>query len=106
MADLPDGRVQPDLPPFTHIGIDYFGPLFVKQGRSQVKHYGCLFTCLMTRAVHIEIAHVLDTNSFLTALRRFITSRSIPKHIYSDNATNFTSAERVLQELLQALKQH
>ena len=69
MADLPDGRVQPDLPPFTHVGIDYFGPLFVKQGRSHVKRYGCLFTCLTMRAVHIEIAHGLDTNSFLNALR-------------------------------------
>ena len=58
------------------------------------------------RAVHIEIAHGLDTNSFLNALRRFIARRSNPKHIYSDNATNFTSAERVLRESLQALDQH
>ena len=58
------------------------------------------------RAVHIEIAHGLDTSSFLNALHRFIARRSNPKHIYSDNVTNFTGAERVLRESLQALNQH
>ena len=60
MADLPDGTMQPDLPPCTHVDIDYFGPLLVKQGRSQIKCYGYLFTCLTMRAVQIS----LDTDSF------------------------------------------
>ena len=49
MASLPEDRLIPDKPPFTYVGIDYFGPLEVKQGRSRVKRYGCLFTCLSTR---------------------------------------------------------
>ena len=46
MAPLPSARVAPTDPPFTHVSVDYFGPLFFKQGRSQLKRYGCLFTCL------------------------------------------------------------
>jgi len=61
MASLLEDRLIPDKPPFTYVGIDYFGPLGVKQGRSRVKRYGCLFTCFTTCAVHIEIAHSLDT---------------------------------------------
>ncbi|KAK0152982.1 hypothetical protein N1851_005349 [Merluccius polli] len=56
MADLPKDRLTPDNPPFTNVGVDYFGPLNVKQRRNTVKRYGVLFTCLTTRAVHIEIA--------------------------------------------------
>ena len=68
MAALPEVGVVPEEPPFTFVGVDYVGPLEVKQGRSGVKRYGCLFTCLTTRAVHIEIAHSLDTNSMINAL--------------------------------------
>ena len=56
-ADLPVDPIQPDKPLFTFVGIDFFGPLLVKQGRSRVKRYGCLFRCLVVRAIHIEIAH-------------------------------------------------
>ena len=71
MADLPKERLTPEDPPFTSVGVDYFGPLYVQQGRSHVKRYGCVFTCLTTRAVHIEITSSLDTDSFINALRRF-----------------------------------
>lgn len=40
MADLPEDRLYPDLPPFSHVGIDYFGPIEVKRGRAQVKRWG------------------------------------------------------------------
>ena len=56
MADLPEVRVVPEKPPFAFVGVDYFGPLEVKQRRSRVERYGCLFTCLTTRAVHIELS--------------------------------------------------
>eukprot|EP00057_Strongylocentrotus_purpuratus_P002697 XP_003725052.1 PREDICTED: uncharacterized protein LOC100888496 [Strongylocentrotus purpuratus] len=105
MADLPDVRVTPDRPPFTYVGVDYFGPFHVKQGRSRVKRYGCIFTCLTMRAVHIEIANSLDTDSFINALRRFISRRGKPEKIHSDNGSNFRGAERELRESLETLDQ-
>ena len=59
MSDLPVARRQYMRPPFHHVGIDYFGPYLVKQGRSLVKRYGCLFTCMTVRAIHIELLLLL-----------------------------------------------
>ncbi|CAG2227654.1 unnamed protein product [Mytilus edulis] len=79
MAPLLEEQMTADKPPFTFVGVDYFGPLNVKLGRSVVKRYGCLFTCLTTRAVHIEIAHSLNTDSFISAFQRFTSRRGIPE---------------------------
>ena len=98
MADLPEDRVKSHKPPFTYVGVDCFGPVNVKQGRSEVKRYGCLFTCLVTRAVHIEVLHSLDTDSFINGLCRFISRLGRPEVIRSDNGTNFRGGERELRE--------
>ena len=101
MADLPSDRMDPEQPPFTNTGIDYFGPILVKRGRSQVKRYGALFPFLTCRAVHIEMAESLTTDAFINALRRFIARRGQVRMIRSDNGSNFTGAEK---ELGQAIK--
>ncbi|KAK3702063.1 hypothetical protein QZH41_004213 [Actinostola sp. cb2023] len=101
MADLPKERVTP-APPFTFTGVDYFGPYIIKTGRKEVKRYGALFTCLASRAVHIEIANSLETDSFIQALRRFIARRGPVRTIRSDNGTNFVGAQA---ELRQAIKE-
>ena len=100
MAPLPVDRLTPDKPPFTYVGVDFFGNFNVKQGRSVVVRYGCLFTCLTTRAVHLEVAHSLDTDSFLNAVIRFISRRGKPELIRSDNGTNFRSGQREMQEAM------
>ncbi|XP_014676416.1 PREDICTED: uncharacterized protein LOC106816352 [Priapulus caudatus] len=100
MADLPMDRVTPYEPAFTYVGVDYFGPFMVKRGRSEVKRYGCLFTCLIIRAIHIEVSFSLDTDSFINALQRFISRRGKPKRIRSDNGTNFTAGEKELREAI------
>lgn len=97
MADLPPDRVDIDSPPFTNVGVDYFGPFLVKRGRSNVKRYGCIFTCLTTRAVHLEAAQSLETYSFINALRRFIARRGTVAIVRSDNGTNLTSGEKELR---------
>ena len=105
MAPLPDDMLTPDEPPFNRVGIDYFGPLYVRLGRSTPKRYGVIFTCLACRAVHFEIAYSLDTDSFLGAFSRFVARRGLPKVVFSDNGTNLTAAEKELRDLLQNIDQ-
>ena len=101
MADLPVDRITPDEPPFTSVGVDFFGPFLIKRGRTEIKRYGCIFTCLTIRAVHIEVTHSLDTDSFISALRRFIARRGNPKLLRSDNGGNFVGSEKELREAIQ-----
>ena len=98
MAPLPSPRVTAFESPFTSTGVDYFGPFMVKRGRSEVKRYGCIFTCLAVRAVHVEMTHSLDAESFLCAFSRFTARRGHPRDVYSDNGTNFTGACSILKE--------
>ncbi|KAJ8031990.1 hypothetical protein HOLleu_25384 [Holothuria leucospilota] len=105
MADLPSDRVVPGKPPFSYVGVDMFGPFLVKQGRSTVKRYGCIFTCLVLRAVHIEVCHTMETDSFINALQRFICRRGKPVMIRSDNGSNFVGARKELQNAVRAWNQ-
>lgn len=97
-GDLPACRLAHHQRPFTYTGLDYFGPLTVTVGRSHQKRYVALFTCLTTRAVHLEIAASLTTDSAVMALRRMIARRGCPTELWSDNGTNLHGAERELRE--------
>ena len=101
MADLPSERLAPCTPPFHVTACDYFGPLQVKISRNKrAKNYGVLFTCLNTRAVHLELAADSSTQEFLQVLRRFFAIRGRPSIMYSDNGTQFVGAERELKEMI------
>ncbi|XP_063725777.1 uncharacterized protein LOC134853677 [Symsagittifera roscoffensis] len=89
MADLPIERLGYKQPPFTNTGVDYFGPFLVPIRRSTEKRWGFLFTCLTTRAVHIEVVPSLDTSSCVMGVEMFIARRGTPTTIMSDNGTNF-----------------
>jgi len=105
MSALPRHRVHQGPSAFANIGVDYFGPILVIMFRRSVKRYGCLFMCLVTRAVHIEIAHSLDQDSFLQAFTRFTSRRGTPSTVYSDNGTNLTAGERELNHMISAWNQ-
>ena len=98
MADLPLDRITPDEPPFSRFEVDYFGPFQVKRSRTSVRRYGIIFTCLTTRAVHLEVGYTLDTDSCINAIRRFVARRGSVDVIYSENGTNLIGAERELRE--------
>ena len=100
MVDLPLDRVNPGNPSFTFVGIDCFGPFYVRHKRSLAKRYGVIFTCLVVRAVQLEIAHSLETNSFIQSLRRFAARRGQVKEIRSDNGTNFVGGEKELRHAI------
>ena len=104
MADLPRERITPDTPAFTNVGLDCFGPIAVRRGRTTEKRYGCLFTCFSTRAVHLEKLHSLDSSSFINALSRFMSRRGVPAKIRSDNGTNFTGAVREMKTALNEIQ--
>lgn len=104
MADLPADRLTP-TPPFTYCAVDYFGPWYVKEGRKELKRYGVLFTCLVTRAIHLEVANSLETDSYINALRRFICRRGPVRQMRSDNGSNFIGARRELKEALAEMDQ-
>ena len=101
MADLPKDGCE-EAPPFTYCTVDMFGPFTVRVKRSDMKCYGAMFTCLASRAVHIEVTHSLDTDSFIQALRRLIARRGNVRQIRSDNGSNFVGAE---QELLKTFSE-
>ena len=101
MADLPADRVIQSAP-FTYTGVDLFGPFVIKNKRKLLKRYGILFTCCMSRAIHIETSESLETDSFILALRRFIARRGHVRLLRCDNGTNFVGARN---ELLSATKE-
>ena len=104
MADLPPSRMAPLTPPFYYTSCDYFGPYSVKIGRrTTAKHYGVIFSCLNTRAVHLELAVDLTTMEFMQVLRRFFALRGVPSMMMSDNGTQFIGAERQLREMIEGL---
>ena len=105
MGNLPSPRVEMSSPPFFNCGIDYFGPITVKILRSKIKRWGCIFTCLSTRAIHLEVAESLDTDAFINTLERFVNRRGYPSLIMSDNGTNFKGGERELREAIKELDQ-
>lgn len=84
-------------------GIDYGGPIFVKESRRQntktVKVYLALCTCMAIKAVHIKIVSNLTPNAFLAALDRFVAQRGIPSDLCSDCGTNYVGAARQLKLL-------
>ena len=105
MAPLHESRLKLTLRAFDHSAVDFGGPFITTQGRGKrrEKRYLCLFTCLTTRAVHLEIAYGLDTDSFLNAFYRMASRRGLPQEMTSDNGTNFVSANRELKELVAQL---
>ncbi|XP_065198351.1 uncharacterized protein LOC135829896 [Sycon ciliatum] len=100
MAPLPTLRIEPGTRAFERVGIDFAGPMYTKQGRrAQAKRWLCIFTCLATRAIHIEVAYGLDTGSFLNCFFRMVGRRGAPHEVLTDNGTNFVGAVTELREL-------
>ena len=79
--------------------------MYVRQGHSTVKRYGCVFTCLAMRAIHLEVGFFLTTDGFINALRRFISRRCCLHTLYSVNGKNFVGAQQELKKALQDLNQ-
>ena len=100
-ADLSEFRLQ-GMFAFTTVGIDYLGPLITKaEGKSKKKVWVCLFSCNMSRAIHLEIVPDFSTEAFLHCLQSFTARHGIPRLTTSDNTTNFKGASKILLKLIQ-----
>ena len=100
-SELPQFRMDTSNPPFSNIGIDFTGHFLVKDyHNNHRKVYICLFTCLTTRAISLELVEDLTTLSFLQAFRRHCSIFSTPRFILADNAQTFRCAEQNLAQLL------
>ena len=103
--DLPPDRVD-DSPPFTNTGLDFAGPLIVKYAAGSKKCYICLFTCMSTRAIHLELVESLEVDAFIRAFRRFCGRRGLPSTLWSDNAKTFKSASKEVKRLVTSPRLH
>uniref|UniRef100_A0AAF5Q6S2 Integrase catalytic domain-containing protein n=1 Tax=Wuchereria bancrofti TaxID=6293 RepID=A0AAF5Q6S2_WUCBA len=88
MPNYPAFRVRRSRT-FARVGLDYLGPVSVKTETGVTKRWVALFTCLATRAVHLELADSLCAEGFLNVFRRFVARRGYPEIILSDNASQF-----------------
>lgn len=105
MGQLPAARVTPTRP-FKCSGVDYAGPINVRTSKGRGQHaykgYICLFVCMSTKAVHIEVVSDLTTEGFLAAFKRFVSRRGHCSDIWSDNGTGFVGASRQLPKMFSA----
>ncbi|XP_060568770.1 uncharacterized protein LOC132727351 [Ruditapes philippinarum] len=99
---LPKFRVE-EAPPLTITGVDFTGTLYIKEpSGTEKKAYICLFTCAVTRAVHLEVVTSVSADCFLQAVRRFSSRKSQPKLIVSDNAKTFQTASTYLKAMFES----
>lgn len=106
MAPLPRERVTIERP-FSRTGVDFGGPTMVRSGLRKVtplKSYICVFVCLVTRAVHLELVSSLSADDFISTLSRFMARRGQCRELFSDNGINFVGANRILQNHTQEVK--
>ena len=106
IGQLPANRVTPTSP-FNHTGADFAGPIMVKRGYTRAhmleKTYICLFICMATKAVHLEVVRDLSSAGFLAALRCFVAHHGCPETLTTDNGTNFIGAQKELKGLYDIL---
>ncbi|KMQ95643.1 integrase core domain protein [Lasius niger] len=76
-----DGEGLLRLPLFRHSGVDYAGPILLcttkGRGHKVTKGYICLFICLSSKAIHLEVVSDLTSAFFLTAYKRFTARRGL-----------------------------
>ena len=98
---MPDFCVN-KAPPFAYCGVDFAGPLYIREGdgSGNSKVWITLYTCCVTRAVHLELVPDMSTQTFIRSFKRFSARRAVPVQVVSDNAKTFVSAAQTLQDVL------
>ncbi|XP_020611021.1 uncharacterized protein LOC110049558 [Orbicella faveolata] len=86
---LPEYRMEGSRP-FEVTEVEFAGPLTYKVGKKEEgKCYVIIFICASSRAVHLEVARTQTADEFKNKLNAFISRRTRPRIIISDNAKVF-----------------
>ena len=109
MANLLTDRLEA-CPPFTNVGLDVFGPWEIttrrlRGGAANAKRWGLIITCLISRAIHLEVLESMDASSFICALHRFLAIRGPVAKIRCDQGTNFVGGKSQLEDSLLEMDQ-
>ena len=102
MVNLPKERIT-SARPFRYCVVYLFGSFLIKQGMKEVKRHRVLFTCLASRGVHIKTAHLLEINSFMNTVRKFIARWWPVCKIRSDQRTNIVGPQTELKKALEEM---
>ena len=97
-ASLLEFRVR-EAPPFSKVGIYFAGPLFVKTKPGEmVKAYVALFTCCVTRDVHLDLVTDLTATTLVRCLRKCAAGRGTPSSsvIISDKAKTIKASAKLV----------
>ena len=105
--DLPHFRVDHLVHHFQFTGLDFVGPVFVKDGvENNNKSYILLLTCASSRAIHLELVPDMSVHSFLRGFKQFLARRGFPELVINDNFKTFRSLAVKRFMLLQGIQQH
>ena len=98
---IPEYRFEKPLHVFSKTGLDFAGPFSIKLGRAKqrLKSYILVFTCLQTRAVHLEATLDQSTASVMNAFLNFVDMRGLPDEFLSNNWKSFISPTKELEKM-------
>lgn len=106
---LPECRLS-ETPAFSFTGVDFAGPLLVRAtlASPSTKVWISLFTCYVTRAVHLDVVTDQSTVAFIRCLKRFVARRGLPNRFISDNGKTFKAAAKYLDTVFKdgTLRRH
>ena len=98
MSALPDFRVDPNLRPFQVTGLDCAGPITIYNYGKAKKVWILIFTCTMSRFVHLQLLDNMNTVSVLEAIITLWAAHGPVSQFISDNGTNFVGAARIISK--------
>ena len=98
MAPIQKERFSQE-PPFTYVAVDHSGAIYLKENSydPQILGYIVIFSCLSTRAVHLELSLGLNCDLFMEALSRCMSTRGQIKSLFSDSHKTFICADKELK---------
>ena len=104
---LPSFRITKEQP-FTFTGVDFAGPLYVKGNSEMRKTYVSVYTCAVSKALHLDTVPDLTAEAFIRNFCRVAARCGLPRELNSDNGKTFVSASNMLRALFNspAVRRH